>query len=368
MHISLLVPSLVGGGLERVFLNLARGFAEAGETVDLVMLQVVGDYLDDIPAAVNVVDLKAWRTLTSLPAVMGYLRRTKPDVLFAAAEPMNIVSIIAKKLTRTPTQIVITMHHPPNVYMADSTNPRERFYPTLNRLLYPYADDIIAVSEGVRQALYTDLKLPLDRITTLYNPVITPELIERAQQPTDHPWFADEIPVVLGVGRLDSQKNFSLLVRAFALVRKQHEVRLLILGEGELRDDLEKLVAELGLQDDVLLPGFASNPFAYMSACDVFVLSSIHEGLGIALIEAMQCAPAVISTDCPSGPSEILLDGTLAPLLPMNDVEAMATAITNILEHPPNPQPLRERANDFTLAKITQSYQEHLKTLVGVSH
>lgn len=141
----------------------------------------------------------------------------------------------------------------------------------------------------------------------------------------------------------------------------------MILGEGDLRAELEGLVRELGLQDDVLLPGFADDPFAYMAACDVFVLSSIYEGFGMVLVEALQCAPAVITTDCPVGPDEIVLNGTLAPLLPMNDVGAMATAILDVLDNPPDTQPLRDRAADFSLETIIQRYREHLAQVIHPS-
>src|SRR5262249_37227290 len=150
--------------------------------------------------------------------------------------------------------------------------------------------------------------------------------------PLSHPWFAPgSLPVILGVGRLTWQKDFPTLIKAFALVRSRQPARLLILGEGEKRLELETIVKELGLAADVCLPGYVDNPFAYMHRCSAFVLSSASEGLPNSLIEAMACGAPVISTDCASGTAEILENGRYGPLVPVGDVEAMATAISATL-------------------------------------
>jgi glycosyltransferase involved in cell wall biosynthesis len=177
-------------------------------------------------------------------------------------------------------------------------------------------------------------------VQVIYNPVIMPGMKARARQVPDHPWFrAGEPPVVLGIGRLTRQKDFPTLIRAFAGVRRQRPVRLIILGEGEDRAALDTLVTELGLGDDVALPGFRDNPLGYLSASALFVLSSAWEGLPTVLIEALAAGTRVVSTDCPSGPREILQEGRLGTLVPVGDVPALAAAMSAALDCPPCPAP-----------------------------
>jgi glycosyltransferase involved in cell wall biosynthesis len=169
-------------------------------------------------------------------------------------------------------------------------------------------------------------------VQVIHNPVVTPELYRLAAEPVDHPWFGcADVPVILGVGRLNSAKAFDTLIRAFSLIRQQIPARLLILGEGEDRASLESLVQQLGLQQDVQLPGFVANPFAYMRVCSLFVLSSRWEGFGNVLAEALACGARVISTDCPSGPAEILANGRFGRLVPVDDAAALADGVITSL-------------------------------------
>src|SRR5690606_28508653 len=190
-------------------------------------------------------------------------------------------------------------------------------------LTYRGADGVIAVSDGVKDALVTVLGVPEGKVATLYNPVVAPELKRLAREDPCHPWFAaGEPPVVLGVGSLTPRKDFATLVRAFARLERP-DARLVILGEGEERAALQALVAELGLTGRVDLPGFAQNPFAFMSRAAVFVLSSTLEGLPGALVQALACGCPAVATDCPSGPREVLRDGAVGPLVPVGDVDPL---------------------------------------------
>jgi glycosyltransferase involved in cell wall biosynthesis len=239
-----------------------------------------------------------------------------------------------------------------------------RFRLSLARHFYPRADAIIAVSNGIADDLAQVTGLPRERITTIYSPVITPELQEKARAPLDHPWFAQgSPPVLLGVGRLVPQKDFPTLLKAFARVRAVRKARLVILGEGIRRMELETLVRELGVAADVTLPGFVANPFPYMAGASVFVLSSAWEGLPGVLIEAMACGCPVVSTDCPSGPAEILDGGAYGPLVPVGNDEALAKAILSVLETPPDPERLRVRAALFSVDRAADRY---LEVLLGV--
>ena len=325
--IAIYLPSLTGGGAERVMVTLANGFAAQGHAVDLVLATAEGPYLADVVSGVRVVDLASGRVFRSLPRLIRYLRRECPTAMLSALSHANVVAIIAHWLSRVPTRLVVSERNTLSVDMVAS--PKGRLILRLMRLTYPRAAKVTAVSKGVAQDLEHLVGLPPEKIEVIYNPVVTPELLLRAEEPLDHPWLRQgEPPVILGVGRLTAQKDFATLLRAFALLRAQHPARLVILGEGEQRRELEALVRALGIAENVLLPGFVENPFAWMHRARVFVLSSRYEGLPGVLIQAMACGARVVSTDCPSGPAEILEDGRFGRLVPVGDTRALADAIT----------------------------------------
>jgi glycosyltransferase involved in cell wall biosynthesis len=223
--------------------------------------------------------------------------------------------------------------------------------------MYPHADAVIAVSDGVAEAIMRLTGLPREHITTIYNPVVDAALIERTREAIDHPWFASgEPPVILSVGRFRMQKDFPTLIRAFARVRSTRPARLMILGDGTRRRALEALVERLGLGSDVALPGYAENPLPWMRRASVFVLSSAWEGLPGVLIEALAAGCPVVSTDCPSGPSEILDRGAYGPLVPSRDPDALAQAILAVLESPPDRDRLRRRAAMFSVDAAAEKY------------
>ena len=360
--IALFLPSLRGGGAERVMVNLARGFYDQGINVDLVLAKAEGPYLSEVPAGVRVIDLHSSRVLFSLPGLMRYLRRERPRSILSAMDHANIVAIWARKLSGVPCRVIVSVHNTLSRTTAHSSNLRVRLIPNLIRIFYPWADDIVTVSNGVADDFASTTGLQRERIKVIYNPVITPELFEKAREPLHHPWFAaGQPPVVLSVGRLTKQKDYPTLIRAFALVRRKYPARLMILGEGEERAKLEALAQELGLQDDISLPGFVDNPYAYMARAAVFVLSSAWEGFGNVLVEAMAVGTPVISTDCPSGPAEILENGRWGKLVPVGDVEELAKAIMTTLRDPNHPD-VAKRAQDFRIEKLVQNY---LKVLLN---
>ena len=358
--VALFLPSLRGGGAERVMINLARGFSEQGLKVDLVLAKAEGPYLCQVPPEVRVIDLHSDRVLRSLPELARYMGRERPEAILSALNHANVVTIWASKLSRVPCRVVVSVHGTLSPSIAYDAGLRRRLIPNLIGIFYPWADEIVAVSSGVADDLSKITGLQRERIQVIYNPVVGPELLEKAKEALNHPWFAPgEPPVILSVGRLTKQKDYSTLIRAFALVRQEHPARLMILGEGEERPKLEALVRELGLDDDVSLPGFVDNPYAYMARSAVFVLSSVWEGLPNVLIEAMAVGTPVVSTDCPSGPAEILERGEWGRLVPIGDVEEMATAIIATLNDPNHPD-VSKRAQHFGVEKSVQAYLEVL--------
>ena len=339
-RIALFIPSLRGGGAERVMLNLAREFARKGISVDLVLVDAVGPHANNVPGDIRVINLKKHRALASVPALARYLRTEKPGVLISALHQANFAAVLAKGLARVPTKLVMTIHNTMSEETGRWASWKNRMIPYVSRMSFPFAEEIVTVSRGVAEDLSTLLGLPLDRFHVIYNPVVGPDLYEKAKLPMDHKWFQEsEVPVLLAIGRFTVAKDFSTLIRAFALVASRRPARLLILGEGEERPVLESLVRELGLEDSVLLPGFVDNPYAYLARAKMFVLSSVHEGLPTVLIEALALGKPIVSTDCRSGPREILQNGAYGRLVPVGNAESLADAIEGELAEGPKDVP-----------------------------
>jgi len=356
-RIAVFLQDLYGGGAEHVMLRLASGMAEQGRAVDLVLVRREGAFAGKVPPSVRIIELGTRRTINSVLALGRYLRRERPAVLMTALVHVNIAALLARLTAPGTTRVVLTEHNQISMNIPPSPSATLRFAYRLVPLLYPRASRIIAVSDGVADDLSRFSGVERNRIDVVQNPVVTPEMAALADEPVDHPWFAPgEPPVILGVGRLSDQKDFATLLRAFALVRSRRPARLVILGEGGYRAELEQLVAQLGIGADVDLPGFAGNPFAYMSKASLFVLSSKFEGLPGALIEAMACGTPVVATDCPSGPREILEGGSLGGLVPVGDPESLATAIGAALDQPTPPDRLRAKAAEYTVDRAVSRY------------
>ncbi len=342
--------------------TLAREIAERGFNVDLIAATLEGPHLAEVPPSVRVVDLKASRVLASLPGLTQYLRKERPEALLSVMNHANIVALWARLLARVPTRVIVSEHNTLSSSTNGSSSLRDRLIPWLIRCFYPWAEGIIAVSRGVAEDLAVAAHLPLERIQVIYNPIVRPELIERAGAPLDHPWFEPgQPPVFIGIGRLREQKDFATLINAFAQIRRERPCRLLIFGEGPDRPRIEALVRRLGLENDIALPGYDTNPYAYLRRAAAFVLSSRWEGLPTVLIEALVCGVPVISTDCPSGPREILEGGRYGQLVPVGDAPALARAMASTLAGSAD-RPPRESWRAFELEGIVNQY---LNTLLG---
>jgi glycosyltransferase involved in cell wall biosynthesis len=300
-----------------------------------------------------------------------YLRHERPQVLLSAMTDLNLVALWARRLARVHTELVISEHITLSQSVQAGANRRKwrhRFLPPLVARTYPWAEAIIAVSAGVADDLSTVAEIPRERILTIYNPVVTPDLAEKSRASRDHPWFAPgSPPVLLAVGRLAGQKDFPTLLRAFARVRALRPARLVVLGEGKERTKLEALALELAVAGDVALPGFVLNPFPYMRRAAALVLSSVYEGLPGVLIEALACGCPVVSTDCPSGPAEILDRGAYGKLVPVGDDARLSAAILATLDAPPDRNRLRQRAALFSEDDKVNQYLQMLQEAVPSS-
>lgn len=360
-HLAFFLPGLYDGGAERIMLNLAKGMADRGYQIDLVLGRAEGPFMNDVPGNVRVIDLKASRVLFSTPALIKYIRQERPAALLSVLYA-NLVALWAKRLAGVPLRVILAEHNTLSSVAKGEKDLRFQLFPRMAGWFYPWADGIIAVSEGVAEDLAQTIKMDRRKIEVVYNPIVTPDLFSKAEAKVDHPWFeAGQLPVLLAVGRLTSQKGFDILLQAFALVRKQCDVRLIILGEGEDRAALEAQIKELHIGAEVSLPGFVSNPYAYIGKSKAFILSSRWEGLPTVLVEALALGTPIVSTDCPSGPREILEHGKYGSLVPVNDADELAKAILGCLESK-HECPPKESWAPFAMDTVVDQY---IRMLVG---
>ncbi len=360
--LAILVSFSGAGGVERMVLNLVNAIAEQGVKVDLLLIKTDSRHLQAIHPSVNRIDLGSGHTLTSLPALTRYLRRVRPPCLLAAKDRAGRIAVIARALAGAKeTRLGLRLGTNLTAAFAHKSPWRMRLRRLPIRLLYPKLDAIIAVSEGVRQDTLAVSGVEPARVHVVRNPVITPALLTAADAPPPHPWLGDDAsPVILGAGRLTLQKDFPTLIRAFAQLRASRPCRLIILGQGRQREALESLARELGVEQDLALPGFTADPYPYMRHTDLFTLSSRWEGSPNVLTEAMALGTPVVATDCPSGPSELLNGGRIAPLVPVGDWRALADAMAQVLAQPPAAEILQQAVREYNAGTSATRYLEIL--------
>ena len=355
-RLALFIPELTGGGAERVTVNLAKAFADRGLDVDILLVTAVGPYLDQVPSSVRVVELGSGSTSRSVPALMSYLRDRRPEAIISAAHHANIAILIAKRLANVRTRVLVTIHNTYSMTRRDASGLRARLMHPMIRWTYPWADAVVAVSDGVADDFASSVGMERTSIDTVYNPVVTPDMFAASRGDAVHPWVRDGgDPVLIGIGRLVPQKDFATLIRAVNLVRASRPVRLVILGDGPERSGLESLVEELDLVDVVDLPGFVDNPYATLARADAFVLSSRWEGLPTVLIEALALGVPLVSTRCESGPVEILENGRYGRLVPVGDAERLAETVIRTLVDPLNVDPVAA-CDRFTVQRAVEGY------------
>lgn len=381
--------SLAGGGAQRVIVTLLRELDRTRFEGYLVLREREGVYFDFVPPDIPIITfpngtLSRRKNISQLGKIISELQ---PDLVISFLDGANVLALETKLLKRPRCSFIISQRN--NLSISLQRNyPYSTWRRWLKRqqftLLYRKADHIISLSQGVKTDLVHNFKLPDRMITPIHNPIDLALVEERSQAQVDYPWNRDEQHIILGVGRLIEQKGFSDLIKAFAKIQtsgtlslshgeashsKGRPCKLVILGEGVLRDELESLVASFNLQEHVYMPGFVDNPWAYMRDTDLFVLSSHWEGLGNVIIEAMACGTPVIATDCDFGPGEIIQHGENGMLVPVHDIERLAEAMSNLLDDPAESgrlaQASRCRARDFESSKIFREYERVFDHMVG---
>ena len=355
-------------GVDRIVENLVKQWSLWDIPVDLLQIRRHGPHLGSLPRGVRRIELGTAHINTALPALTRYLRREQPTALLADKDRVNRLAILGRWLAGSKTRLAVRLGTTMSVNLASRGMLERWLQRTSIRHLYPFADRIIVPSEGVAEDLIEHFHVARSQLCVAYSPIVSPQLFELARAPIEHPWFKrGEPPVILGVGELGARKDFATLVRAFALVHARRPCRLLILGRGRQRDRLQALAAELGVADDLDLPGFSANPYPFMANAGVFVLSSRWEGFGIVLVEALACGTPAVSTDCPSGPREILENGRYGRLVPVGDEQALADAITASLAESPDRAALQQRAAAFSAEASASAYLRALGLDAAIS-
>lgn len=360
IHITFILPSLEFGGAEKMVINLANYFCKKNIKVDLILMQKNGIFLKTISNDIKIINLKSKRALYSIFPLIKYLKNNKPNFLISTLNHINIISLISILFSQVKTKIIIRSVNTFSENLKSLPKTKRIIQKFLASILYRFADDIISNSEKSADNLAKTLKLNRKKIKTIYNPTITSEIYKKMEERISHPWLNDKYITIIGVGRLQKVKNFINLIKAIKIINNKIDVKLIILGEGPERKNLENLVKQLNLEKSVDLLGFTENPYTFMYRANIFVLSSNSEGLPNVLIEAMACGTPVVSTNCPSGPSEILDGGKYGKLVPVNNPEALAKAIIETLENPIESNVLQERASFFSVEK---SINEYLKII-----
>lgn len=372
IKVTFFLPSLEPGGAERNVVNLVNNIDKKKYEVFLLLGKKKGDFLKELDGKTPVADLNAESSLKLLFLLIRYFKKEKPDIFVSAFPRINIISVVAKIFSGAKTKIIITEH---SVYSFLPVIARtfwrrvfaRLFMPTLGRFFYPKANAIICVSKGIADDLLKIINRP-PKIKVIYNPVLDDKIYELSGQQVSHLWFSDsKIPIIIAAGRLVRIKGYPFLLKAFSLIIQSRSARLVILGSGPEKFFLVNLAAKLGVSEKVDFLGFQKNPYKYIKSSSVFVLSSIQEGFGNVIVEAMALGVPVVSTDCPTGPSEIIQNGKNGLLVPPKDYKAMAKAIIEILDDVSLSRKLSEkgkkRAEDFLVGSGVRKYEEVFEEL-----
>lgn len=367
LRLLLVLPSLGGGGAERAAVDLVRGLNGQQVDITLALFSASGRFLPQVPQGVRVVDLRGRPSydLRLVWRLARQMRQDQPQVVLSILRYANLITLLAMRLANVGTKVIVNEQNLPSAEFAlfgGGAIKRRSL-----QWLYPQADQLTAISHGIASELSALCHLPEHKVKVIPNPVDLERITRLAAVRPEHPWFGAGQPIIVAAGRLHPQKGFLHLIRAFARVRQSVACKLAILGEGPQRTELEHLISQLGLTSDVALPGFQDNPYGYMAHATVFVLSSLYEGFGNVLVEALAVGAPVISTRCPVGPDEILVDGRTGILVPPADEGALAEAVLRLLKDEGLRRSLstagQQRAKDFSLERIVAQYQELIATV-----
>lgn len=368
MELSFILPNLETGGAERVVINLSSELSKRDHEVEIVVGDATGELLKEVPDDVQIVNIDSSNipylgVFNMVYPLIDYLKAKNPDIVYSAMNHVNIATIVAKQLSSSESAVVISEHNTPSQIA-------NRFNAVQNKLLYksayylyPLAQEIVAVSEGVADDLASFVDISREQIEVIYNPVVNDDIDTLSEIEMEDPWFEDDdISVVLTVGRLTHQKGFDILIESAKYLGE--ETKIVIVGEGPLKKELSNSINENDLSEKIRLTGYVDNPYQYMAHADVFALPSRWEGLPTVLIEAMACGCDVVATDCPSGPKEILDSGRFGELVPVEEPMALAEAIRSSLQDEDDKESVQKWVNQFRGSNVTDRYEDLFTSIV----
>lgn len=362
-HICFYLPSLAGGGAERVFVDVANHIHRGGgRRISIVCANAYGPCRDLLDSGIEVVDLGRSRVMTSIFPLRRYLNVQKPDVVISAMSHANVGLMLAARIFSNFSGRLVVQEVAP---LSGANGIREKIIKLLMRYLYPSADLVIAISKNIGEELNKNqgTEKKLNNLSILSNPIDLDFINKKSKEDAGHPWIDKKdsnIPVIISIGRLSREKDFPTLLQAFAKARKQNPLRLIILGEGKERHSLENMVKKLGISDDVSMPGFSDNPYAFLARADLLVVSSIFEGFAIALAEALACGCNVVTTNCGDGPLGIIENGRFGSVVPVGDINLMSGAILRRLQSKLAPEDLRRVSEKYDINKYVPHFLDKI--------
>lgn len=361
------LPDLTDNGVTRLYLALIPRFAAAGLDVTLLLDHLGESKFRAVPAQAQLHVFNKQRFTQTFPALLHYLRKTRPDIVLTAHKHKNIIVNWAKAVSRTRIRHVAVLHMPLDPPVQVDASFANRALPLLMRLFLRHADHIVSVSRDMAQALKG--RYGLNTITVIANGIIGPEFDRLAAEPVLHPWLqvGAPRPVFVTAGRLNVQKDHKTLLEAFALYRQHHMGRLIIFGEGEERQALTALATQLGITADLDMPGHTANILPSLRQARAFILSSVFEAMPLVIIEAFACGTPVISTNCDFGPAELLENGTYGQLCPIGDVAKLATLMADSGMVSLSREALKTYGRSFTLDNCVSEYMRLFSSILAKS-
>jgi glycosyltransferase involved in cell wall biosynthesis len=360
----MVLHSLSGGGAERVAIHLINHLNKDAYHIHLALFEDTLDYPEYLDSALEKTCLHKKSRLDFLKLIFRLrrlIRELKPDVVFSLLTYENFVSVLARLFLRQKYTLIISEHLYTEKYLREVRLGNVKRH--LIKLLYRRADKIVTVSNAISESLIEDFSVPRNKVITIYNPIPVDEIREKSREEVQHEFFDHNNQVLIGVGRLDRQKRFDRLLRVFSQLRKERDnLYMIILGKGALIHQLKELASSLDVADYVDFAGFQSNPFTWISRSDIFVLSSDYEGFPMVLLECMACGTPIVSTDCPSGPAELITHGKSGLLVPPEDEDALVREISTLLDdHELRDEFVREgrkTAVEYKTERIIEQYEK----------
>ncbi len=367
--IAFFIPKLTYGGAERVIIDIANNLSKRGYLIDIVLAKGGNIYLEEISPSVNIINLNCKSTILSIFSLSKYIKKYSPNGIISALSHANCVALLSRKIMNKNIKVVVSER---NISYRNTLNKigfKRIILDLLIKYLYPEAKCIVTVSEGVRESIIDTYKFKRNQVKAIFNPCDFKKINKLKSKSIsnyeiNNAFKSENQKIILSVGSLTIQKNYSLLIKAFKIVRREINCKLIILGEGPERSKLEELCRNLGIDSkSIFFPGFIANPFPYMKDCDLYVMSSLWEGLPNVLIQALACNCKIISTDCDAGPREILEDGKWGRLIKVNDLNELANAMIEELRSKNKnlSNSSKGRLNRFNIDKVTNQYLDALE-------